>query len=436
MSTHRVPSSSGSPIAPSHRTQRAARSLPALMVTLGTFSAPLAQWVVFFLVARVGGSGDAGRLALMLAVATPVVTAANWGLRNGYITLHRRSPFIDFVTLRVIGVLIASVVLMGFGVCAGLDPGMVVAVTVMKAADSMADIWYGRWQHQQRLRPLGAAMIANGVFTVLLAAVAVAMGLSSVWIVAASAFGSILTFLGVLVVDTPAIAARIRSGGSSRGPVGSSRQLAWIVQECWQISVAQILAGLVVSVPTWAIGLLGSTEDVGRFAAAGYMITVGSLIGSSMNAVVIGKYRADAVSGGRRAVQRAASRTNLVVTAVGILGVGLVGVVGVPVFEAVYGSQFVFTTGELVVVALAAALNPGTFVVNAALLATNSYRRQLSIVAIALLGTLVAAGALGVAHAPGLLIGGVSALAGSLLKYGLSALSLGRIGAAGPARLA
>lgn len=404
---------------------------PALLVMVGTFAAPLAQWIVFFIVARVGGSTDAGTFALLLAVATPLVTGANWGLRNGYITLRRRLSFADFVVLRVVGVLVASAILIVFGVWTRLDAGMVAAVIVMKAADSMTDIWYGRWQRQQRLLPFAWMMVVNGVITVGCAALFALLKLAGAWIVFGSALGSIVTFFGVLVIDVRDIAYRLCRGGYVQS--GSMQRIWRIVVDCWQISAGQVFAGLVVNVPTWAVGLFGTTNDVGRFAAAGYMITVGSLLGSSLNSVVLGRYHAEMMSGGTAFVKRSVRRGNAVATGAGLAAVILIGLVGVKVFELIYGSQFVFTPLELILIALAAALNPGTFLMNAALLAVNSYTAQLTIVAVALVGSVAVVGVAAGLQLSGFLVGASCALAGSLLKYALSWVWFRRVANTAPA---
>lgn len=401
------------------------RNLPAALVIVGSFSAPLGQWVIFFILARVGGIRDAGGFALLLAVATPLVTGLNWGLRNGYITLHQRLPFADFVVLRIFGVIIASAILVIFGACAKLDSGMVAAVIVMKAADSMNDIWYGRWQHQQRLLPFGGMMIVNGVSTVGCALLFASQGLSSVWIVLGSALGSTAALLGTLVVDLGDIGSWLHRGGYALS--GSAGRLRRITVACWQIAAAQVLAVLVVNVPTWAVGLFGTTDDIGRFASAAYMITVGSLLGSSLNSVALGKYHAEMMSGGAESVKRSVRRANRVVTGTGLVAVIIVGLIGGQLFQFIYGTQFAFLPLELILIAFAASLNPGTMLMNAALLALNSYTAQLSIVGIALLGSAVVADIAASCQLSGVLIGAFCALAGSLLKYALSSAQLRRI---------
>ena len=399
--------------------------LPALSVILGTFAAPLAQWVVFFLVARVGGSADAGAFALLFAVATPLVTATNWGLRNGYITLIRRWPFADFVTLRIVGCLVASVLLVAFGALARLDSTMVAGVVAMKFADSMTDIWYGRWQRQQRLLRLGTLMVINGVASVGFATLFALTGFPSSWIVVGSALGSITALVGALTIDLRDILDWARGRGF--GWVGAGARLQRILSDCWQICAGQVLAGAVVSVPTWAVGIFGSTDDIGRFAAAAYMITAGSLLGASLNSVLISRYHVSMTSGGVAAVQASVGRNNATVTVLGLLLVIGVGFLGESLFQLIYGAQFAFTAAELSIIALAAALNPGTYLMNAALLAVNSYAAQMFVYAAALIGSITATWVAASMSTSGFMIGAICALSGSVIKYGLSAAGLHRV---------
>lgn len=401
------------------------RGGPALLVMTGTFAAPLAQWVVFLLVGRVGGSSEAGTFALLFAVATPLVTATNGGLRNGYITLNRRPGFADFVALRLVGATIATVALLLFGRGFGLPAGMVAAVALMKAADSLTDIWYGHWQHLERLAPFGVTMIVNGMVTVSCAVAFAMLGLSGSWIVLGSALGSILTLLSAVALDAHHVAAWLHRGGFVIG--GAVRRMWRVVLDCWQIGAGQVIAGLIVSLPTWAVGFFGTPHDVGRFAAAAYMITIGSLLGSSLNAVVLGSYRAEMVRGGAALVRRSARRGTAIITGVGLVAVSVVAFGGVWLFQLLYGPEFTFTPVGLALVALAAALNPGTFLMNAALLAVNAYTAQLTIVGLALAGSTAVAVLVGWLGAPGFLVGAACALVGSLVKYALSSMWLLRV---------
>lgn len=398
------------------------RSGHALLVMVGTFCGPAAQWLVFFFIARNSGSSAAGEFALLLAISTPVVTATNWGLRNGYITLSEERRFVDFVALRLLGVLIAGVSLSIFGILFALNLGMVFSVVLMKTADSLTDIWYARWQRSQNLAPFGWAMILNGVLTVFFGALASVSGLAAPWIVLGSAMGSVGTFAGVLFVDREAILRGLRYGFMLSG---ARIRLQAIAASCWTIGLGQVLAGIVANLPTWAVGFFGTSADVGRFAAAAYVITVGSLLGASLNSVMLGRYRAEMISGGIRSVERAARRGTLLVTGVGLFVVVVLGVVGVQLFQLIYGGQFLLTRFEIIIVAAAAALNPGTFMMNAALLAANRYRAQLSVVAVALCGSLIVAATAGGFQAPGFLVGALCALGGSALKF---VVSFGRLG--------
>ncbi|MDN5996518.1 MULTISPECIES: hypothetical protein [Propionibacteriaceae] len=355
-------------------------------------------------------------------MSTPLVTAANWGLRNGYITLPHVSYFADYVVARILGVLVAALGIYLFGAIINLDPWMTLAVIMLKSADSMTDIWYARWQRQQRLVPFGSMMILNGVVTVGCAMVFYFLHFSAAGIVFGSSVGSVMAFASSLAIDAGKSIHWIKRWRSWLP--GLRTRLRIILVACWQICAAQVLAGLVVNVPTWAVAAFGSSADVGRFAAAAYMITVGSLVGASMNSTVLGQYHSDMVTGGATVVQRRVERGTRLITGLGLCAVVAVWFAGVPLFRLLYGAEFTFQPMELLLVALAAILNPGTFLMNAALLAVNLYGDQLSIVAMALAVSAAVAGVAVLCGVPGFLVGALSALAGSLAKYGLSAWRL------------
>lgn len=399
-------------------------SYSSALVVVGTFFGPVAQWVVFFMVARVGGDREAGAFALLLAVATPLVTASSWGLRNGYITLPSRYGFVHFVVLRIVGVLISSVVIVTFGVIVESDAPLLIAVVLMKAADSVIDIWFGRWQRQGRLWAFGSVMVLNGLLTVVFAGLLALSMVSAGWVVVGSALGSICSLCVVLLIDSKDIWFGFRDGALVDV---DRRTLLLILRSCWPICAGQTVVGVMASMPTWLVGWFGDPGEVGRFAAAAYLITLGSVLGASLNSVALGKYHFLMASRGKGAVRSRAQRASSWVTLVCLCLAAGLGLFSGPLFEIVYGKEFALTSIDVAVVAIAAALIPGTFLLNAALLACNAYRTQM-FVGIASLGLSVGIGLLVVGlHFSGFMVGAVCALSGSIFRYLLSVVSIDRV---------
>lgn len=376
------------------------------------------------MVTRVGGALGAGNFALTLAIATPLVTVANWGLRNGYITLRRRYPFSDFALFRGIGVLLSSAAIMVAGLAVQPDAVMVVAVVLFKAADSMLDLLYGRLQRAQQLAPFGMLMVLNGVVTASCAVVFGVVGATAAGVVSASSIGSIATLVVAAVYDRAHLGQWTQ--GRKPGAEGIGGRLWLIAVGCWEIVASQVLAVAAVSIPIWAVALFGGTDEVARFAAAAYMISLGSILGSSLNSTVIGRYQNLISTGRANLVVREARQGGMWVTIAGLTGVIIVGLAGPGVFSAVYGAAFSFSATELMVVAFAAILSPGSYLMNAALLALNSYRAQLYIVALGIAAMMITIAAGGLIATPGFMVGAGCALVGEVARFVASGCTLRR----------
>lgn len=407
------------------RGNRLLGTFPSISVIAGTFAGPVSQWFVFFLVARVGGSAEAGRFALLMAIGTPIVTAANWGLRNGYITLKARYKFASFLALRVVGVVIASIALLLFGYFTYVPADLTIAVVLFKAADSLLDIWYGRFQRMQRLLPFGVLMIMNAVLSTL-AAAGLAMGTgSAALVVFGSSIGSTVTLVAVIAVEWRCIWTNLHSDRIRLNEV--RRQLWPVLRDCWQIGAGQVLAVVIVNIPTGVVGMVGSAHDVGSFAAAAYLITVGSVLGASLNSVSIGKFQHIDATQGHQPVTNLAFRGTVALTSVAAIAVLGIGVIGVDVFQFIYGSEFQFTTIGLLVVSAAAGLQPGTYLMNAALLAVNSYGAQMYILLAGILAAIAAVLLMIPLHISGFAVGAISALVGCIVRFAMSAYALRRV---------
>jgi len=382
----------------------------------GTFIGPLSQWLVFWLLARVSGPTAPGEFATLLAYATPLFTAAGWGLRNTCITLRKEYPFAAYLRLRVLALAAGSLCIVAVGAALGLHAVLVIAVTIMKIADGVIDILYAPLQKSGALLPFGLLMILNGALTVLGALVLAAVGGSAQIIVLGSSFGSVVT----AVVAIPVVRRRASLGGL-RPTAEEKAGLLWrIIVESTPVAVWQVLAVLVVNLPTWVVSIAGSAADVGRFSAAAYILTAGSLLGASLNSMYIGDYRMLVRRSGRDALISMAGRTTRWVLIGGIVAAVVLHVLGPPVFSTLYGRGFDFESLLLSSLTIAATLNAVTQVLNAALLALNRYRNQVRVAVWSLLIGVVAVipcGALGVSA---VWCGVLSALVSSIVKTGMS----------------
>lgn len=251
------------------------------LVLGGTFIAPIAQWFVFWLLARYGSVAQSGVFATLLAYSTPLFIAAGWGLRNTLITLRQRYPFALYMRIRLLLLSAAAIMLLGIGAWVRADPTMLWAVLLMKVADGVTDLLYGPLQRRQALAPYGLLMIANGAVSALMSGLMAVLSADPSMIVFGSSLGSTTTM-------ALAMAALRRYRAVEPSDIEAPDPARRLLRTSAPVAFAQILAVVLANIPTWIVAALGERSDVGRFAAAAYILTLGSLLGSSLNSMFIG----------------------------------------------------------------------------------------------------------------------------------------------------
>lgn len=384
------------------------------LVLLGTFGGPAAQWLVFWLVARSSGAASAGQFALVLALGTFVFAAANLGLRDTYVTLINRYPFVVYFWLRTLTTFAAAAV--HFVVCEilGLPTVLAMLVAVQKSADAIADILFGRLQRQRKLIRYGVGLIVNGTSSAVLAVLAVLLTSDGVFAVAGSAAGSVIT-LGV-VASMVGYASDRRATKSETEHSSFRTDATHVLRGTWAVGVWQLVAVAIINFPTWVVGWAGDASSVGVFAAVAYMLTIGSLVGTALNYAFLGDYRYLYSNKG------VLEMTNLVKTHsrnVALLGLGavvVVAIVGPWAVEFLYGPDFVPHRASLIILAAAAALNPVSQLLNAGLMVLNKYRTQMLISLVALGVMMIVCLVMQLAAMDAVLLGCLVALAGSVTK--------------------
>ena len=393
------------------------------LVLGGTFIAPIAQWFVFWLLARYGSVAQSGVFATLLAYSTPLFIAAGWGLRNTLITLRQRYPFALYMRIRLLLLSAAAIMLLGIGAWVRADPTMLWAVLLMKVADGVTDLLYGPLQRRQALAPYGLLMIANGAVSALMSGLMAVLSADPSMIVFGSSLGSTTTM-------ALAMAALRRYRAVEPSDIEAPDPARRLLRTSAPVAFAQILAVVLANTPTWIVAALGERSDVGRFAAAAYILTLGSLLGSSLNSMFIGEYQSVVSRQGPQALLLRLRRTTLRICLAGAAIAVLAFFVGPFLLESVYGRGFTFSPWFIASLTAAALLVPGTYVLNAGLLALNEYRSQFLVVAWSLALTLVCILLCYLAGVPALWAGVAAASTANAAKVSFSALAIGRAGTA------
>lgn len=351
------------------------------LLAVGSMSWAVAQWLLVWMFARLGGGADAvGEYALVLSIATPAFTVAQFGLRTVYLSLRVEYPWRSYLTLRVIGASSASALLIGyFLVTQSADASIWATLLAVKTADLFFDLWQARIQRTNRLAALGVLNIVNSVGTIVLAAVALFLTGS----VALALAGSALVSICVAAMSRRIAAASPSVSTEDRG-------YPEILRAGAPTTVSESLAAFAGYLPVLVLSLLADEALVGIFAAAAYVLTFANLVGAILKNVLITPFRQMLESAGIDQVRRRAHRLALALGGVSSVVALIVALFGSPVLRIIYGPEFAMPDVPLVLLAGAVVPIASSYIYSTFLNVTQRFSGQAWIWALALgIGVLV-----------------------------------------------
>lgn len=322
---------------------------------LGTAAHSVSQWLQFAILARAGGPEAVGRYALALALTAPVMSFAALQLR----ALLASDPAERFVfrEYRALASITAAIGLVACGALAlvtGAGRGawsILAAVCVMRVTDSLADVYYGLWQQQERMHMIGLGRVVHAVFSTFLVALGAGVGgaESAVW---GAALGSAVAYAfihTITVRDTLARHALLR--GPERP---STRRLLELAAEGLPMGVILLLSTLQTTVPRYFVDALLGSGALGLFAAAAQLTAAGNVFVGALGSAALPRLAAHA-AGNTKAFRALTRKLLLAGAALGAAGVAASALVGRWVLQLVYGAPFGDGEGLLVVLSVAAA---------------------------------------------------------------------------------
>lgn len=337
------------------------------LLAVGSISWAVAQWLLVWMFARfAGGANAVGEYALVLSIATPVFTVAQFGLRTVYLSLRVEYPWRTYLVLRVIGTVAATVLLVAYFLVTELaDPAIWSALLAVKVADLFFDLWQARIQRTNRLGALGVLNIINSVGTIALAGVALATTGSVAVALAASAFVSV----AVALAGRQLAAARPSTSDDDPG-------YREILRAGAPTTVSESLAAFASYLPVLVLSFLADEALVGVFAAAAYVLTFANLVGAILKNVLITPFRQTLEGAGVEHVRHRAHRLAFGLGAASSVAALAVALVGGPILRVIYGPEFEMPELPLILLAVAVIPVASSYVYSTFLNVTHRFSGQ------------------------------------------------------------
>lgn len=391
------------------------RTSAFVLILFGTVGGGVSHWFVVWLLAAAYGAADLGHYSVLLAGATPIFIFLGLGLKDAYVSLSDAPSWRYFFLWRSGGMTIGLLLLTVYCLAAAPYWGIFAGMAVMKVADGFLDISLGRLQRLSKFNTLGALSSAHAVVSIIVISIAA-------WL--SAPVGVLVGATGVvsLVITVPALVL-----SRTPSPVPASRTVQWrrVLNAALPLTASTGLMSLLASIPIWFLEAYSEPSEVGRFAAAAYLIVAANLMGASVQTILITTYRNRLETTGRHSLMRAMNVHTGLLALAGVPAVAIIVLAGDLFLRLVYGEEFGASSLELFAFGTAALLCTLGYVNAATMLVLNWYRGQLVVTVASLVGAvipLLAMAALGTQH--WVLAGTFSMVGAYLVRYTLSRLLL------------
>jgi O-antigen/teichoic acid export membrane protein len=130
------------------------------------------QWGMLVAIAKLGSPEMVGQFSLGLAITAPVMMFTNLHLRTVQVTDAKKEfLFGDYLALRIIGTILAMLVIIGIVATAGYKQETslsILCIAVAKAFESISDVCYGFIQQNEQMDRIARSMMIKGILSLIL----------------------------------------------------------------------------------------------------------------------------------------------------------------------------------------------------------------------------------------------------------------------------
>jgi O-antigen/teichoic acid export membrane protein len=322
---------------------------------LGTAANSAGTWLLVVILARWSGPAEVGTYAIALALTAPVMAFAGLQMRTLLASDAKRSyTFGEYMRVSLVATglgMVACIVLAGLVADGGGGWWVLGAVCAMRAADAIAEVYFGLWQQGERMRVIGVGRVIQAAVSIAFVTVACALGAGSSGAALAGALGSatLLVFMHQRTAGDPELRRVLVPTDASWSRLSRLALLGF------PLGIIVLLGALQANVPRYFIEMKAGHVALGLFAAASQLTTSGNIFVGALGAAALPRL-ASTHATGMADFRSLTRRLCLAGAGLGVAGVALSALVGRQVLTLVYRPEFGEADGVLLVLSVAAGL--------------------------------------------------------------------------------
>lgn len=255
------------------------------------------QWGMVVILAKLTNPAVVGKYALGLALTTPIILFSQLQLRSVQATDAKGEyDFRLYLTLRLATTALALLTIGGVVAWVRYEPDttlIILAIGVVKALESISDIFYGFMQRQERMDRIAQSRILKGILSLGGLALVIALTRNLFW--AALSLAAITALL-LLTYDMHNVRHLLRYTRNRDFTRAAGRwirpHLAWkeLMRLAWlalPLGVAGTLISLFTNIPRYFLERSWGERELGIFAALAYLMLAGTTIVGAMGQSVV-----------------------------------------------------------------------------------------------------------------------------------------------------
>lgn len=263
--------------APVHEARRFSLRRNFSWMLLGQAIYSASQWGIVFVLAKLGTETMVGQFTLGLSVTAPIIMFTNLALRSVQATDAKHEfLFADYLTLRLIGTVIALVIIVAIALFGGYQAQTalaIMAIGLAKACEAISDIFFGLQQQYEKMDRIGKSIMIEGPVTLLL--MAVIMFLTGNIVIAAAGM-ALVWFLQLVLYDLYSGVLIFRAEGQavwrSLRPRLHWPNLLRLSRMALPLGFATMLVSLNFNIPRYFIVRDLGEGQLGIFSALAYIL--------------------------------------------------------------------------------------------------------------------------------------------------------------------
>jgi O-antigen/teichoic acid export membrane protein len=375
---------------------------PIAWTVVGNLVLTAGQWACVAVIAKLLGPADVGVFALAAAVTAPLLVLTQLQLRIVLATdVRYRARLADYVQVRIVSSVVLVALVAAVAVVGGYDARTRDALLLFglaKAFDAVSDILFGYHQRREQMRAIALSQGLNGVLSVVMLTLGVALTGDLLVGLAGFALASLVTLVARVVP-----AARALRRADDEDPRDQAPERLGLIRRAAPLALVLLVTAVAANVPRLVVERDLGAYALGIFAGASYVVVAAANLVNAVGNAISPRLAASFATHDLATFRRILGRGVAFGAGLALVGALLSALVGGPVLTLVYTPDYADAGPLLAGMCLAAALGfSASFLVGAAT-AAQRFRAQVPVsvatCAVAVVASLLLVPSMGLAGA-------------------------------------